>query len=163
VYYFQVGKTEDGDPSWALYDDDHELAALAGETFASLASARRACESFKASAATARYEVYLDDGNRWRWRAWSSGKKVGVSGLRFGSNSNAERAVENVRARAGRAVIAKPPNVDDIRRVFNVSPEEVTDADLRRALTIVRGDYNLENMPEDVAESVRRFAAAIDR
>jgi uncharacterized protein YegP (UPF0339 family) len=163
VYYFHVGVTEGGDPSWALYGNDHKIAAWAGETFASLADARRAGESFKACASTARYEVYLDESNRWRWRAWSSGDQVAAAGGHFDSKSNAEGAAENVRVGAGRAMTGKPIDVDDIRRIFNVSPEDVTDADLRRALTIVMSDDNAEGMPEDVAESVRRFAAAIDR
>jgi hypothetical protein len=64
---------------------------------------------------------------------------------------------------AGRAMTGKPISVDDIRRLFNLSPEDVTDADLRRALAFLTNDIDAKGMPEDVAESIRRLAHAIDR
>jgi hypothetical protein len=57
----------------------------------------------------------------------------------------------------------KPISVDDIRRLFNLSPEDVTDADLSRALAFLTNDIDAKGMPEDVAESIRRLASAIDQ
>jgi hypothetical protein len=57
----------------------------------------------------------------------------------------------------------QPVNVDRIRRMVNVSPEEMSDADLRRALAALAADYNPDGMPDDVAKGARRFAEAIDR
>ena len=50
---FYVGNNTSGDPSWWLFGANDELAAWAGETFASESNARRAALAFKAGAATA--------------------------------------------------------------------------------------------------------------
>jgi uncharacterized protein YegP (UPF0339 family) len=63
---------------------------------------RVACE-FKAGAKTARYETNEDTGGSWRWLAGRSSDKVAASGESFYSESNAERAYENVRDNAGNA------------------------------------------------------------
>jgi hypothetical protein len=63
----------------------------------------------------------------------------------------------------GDAVADRPVNVDGIRRMLNVSPEEMSDDDLRRALAVLAADYNPDGMPEDVAEEARRVAEAINR
>ena len=73
------------------------------QTFASPYNAERAAASFKAGAYSARYEVYLDAGQAWRWRAWRSSDKVAASGESFSSKSAAEAAAENVRLNAGSA------------------------------------------------------------
>lgn len=100
---FHVGNTTAGKPSWWLYGDNHKKVAWAGETFASIANARRAAEAFKTAAAMCRYETYLDDGGSPRWRAWHSSDKVAASGESFSSVSAAEAAAENVRLNAGSA------------------------------------------------------------
>jgi uncharacterized protein YegP (UPF0339 family) len=101
--YFTVGNTKGGEPSWWLYGDNHEMVAWAGETFDSQSGARRACEGFKAGAATARYEAYVDGGGDWRWRASRSSDKVAASGESFDGRYEAERAGQNVRRNAGDA------------------------------------------------------------
>jgi len=101
--HFNVGNTQGGKPSWWLYGDNGEMAAWAGETFASEANAIRAAQSFKAGAASARYETYVDGGGNWRWRAWRSSDKVASSGESFDNKGNAERAAANVRDNAGGA------------------------------------------------------------
>ncbi|CAA0137282.1 Uncharacterised protein [Mycolicibacterium vanbaalenii] len=102
--YFSAGETKSsGKYSWWLYGENHEKVAWAGETFPSHYNAKRAAESFKAGASTARFEVYLDDGAEYRWRASRSSDKVAASGESFDSKYNAERAAENVRINAGRA------------------------------------------------------------
>ncbi len=100
---FQVGDTQGGKPSWWLYGENNEMVAWAGETFASQSNARRAASSFKSGAATARYEIYLDSGNQWRWRAWHSSDKVAASGESFSSQHSTQRAADNVRDNAGSA------------------------------------------------------------
>jgi hypothetical protein len=61
--YFSGGESKSGGVfSWWLYGGNHEQVAWAGETFPSLSNAKRAAESFKAGAATARFEVYEDAG-----------------------------------------------------------------------------------------------------
>jgi hypothetical protein len=57
----------------------------------------------------------------------------------------------------------KPVNVGGLRRLLNVSPDEMSDADIRRALAVLAADYNPEGMPEEVAAQARRFADAINR
>lgn len=79
------------------------MVAWAGETFVSAPNASRAAREFKAEASTARYEVYLDAGGSWRWRAWRSSDKVASSGESFYSEANAQRAADNVRDNAGNA------------------------------------------------------------
>lgn len=100
---FSVGKNQAGDSSWWLYGDNEKKVAWAGETFANASNARRAAESFKAGAETARYEIYEDQGDKWRWRAWRSSDKVASSGESFASKQSAERAAFNVRDNAGEA------------------------------------------------------------
>lgn len=53
------------------------------------ANARRAAASFEAGAATARYEIYEDTGDNWRWRAWRSSDRVASSSESFSSKSAA--------------------------------------------------------------------------
>ncbi|MCP2627139.1 DUF1508 domain-containing protein [Mycolicibacterium smegmatis] len=101
--YFSVGNNKAGDPSWWLYSENHETVAWAGETFASMSNARRAAEAFKAGARFATYDIYLDVGNKWRWRAIRGGNKVAASGESFDSKYNAQRAADNVRDNAGSA------------------------------------------------------------
>ena len=101
--YFSAGETKDGQYSWWLYGDNHETAAWAGERFPTLYNAERAAKSFKAGAATANFEVYLDSGGKYRCRASRSSDKVAASGESFDSKYNAERAAENVRKNAGGA------------------------------------------------------------
>jgi uncharacterized protein YegP (UPF0339 family) len=101
--YFKVSNTQSGDPTWWLYGDNNKLVAWAGEMFASSYNAERAAASFKAGASTARFEVYLDVGQVWRWRAWRSSDKVAASGESFSSKSAADVAAESVRLNAGRA------------------------------------------------------------
>lgn len=79
------------------------MVAWAGETFASQSNATRAAKSFKAGAATARYETYTDSGGSWRWRAWRSSDKVASSGESFDGEYEAQRAADNVRDNAGSA------------------------------------------------------------
>ena len=67
---FSVGKNRSGDDSWWLYAGNEKHVAWAGESFASAYNAKRACESFKSGAVTARYEIYEDAGGSFRWRAW---------------------------------------------------------------------------------------------
>lgn len=100
---FSVGPTKGGAYSWWLYGGNNEQVAWAGETFASQANAQRAAASFKAGASTARYEVYQDRANQWRWRAWRGSDKVAASGESFSSQYNAQRAANNVRDNAGGA------------------------------------------------------------
>ena len=101
--YFTVGNTQGGLPSWWLYGGNNRMVAWAGETFYSTSNATRAAEAFKAGAASARYEVYQDAGDNWRWRAWRSSDKVASSGESFYDQGNAERAAINVRDNAGAA------------------------------------------------------------
>lgn len=101
--YFHVGNTKGGKPSWWLYGGNNEMVAWAGQTFDSTTNAKRAAESFRVGAATARYEHYLDAGNKWRWRAWRSSDKVAASGESFDSKYDAERAAVNVQNNAGGA------------------------------------------------------------
>lgn len=99
--YFKVGNTQSGKPSWWLYGDNHEMVAWAGETFYSTSNAQRAAESFKVGAKTAQYDVYLDAGRHWRWRAWRSSDKVAASGESFSGETSAKSAADNVRDNAG--------------------------------------------------------------
>jgi len=101
--YFVVGNTKGGDPSWWLYGGNNEMVAWAGEIFPTTTNAKRAAESFRVGAATARYEVYQDLGDKWRWRAWRSSDKVAASGESFYSKYDAERAAANVRDNGGGA------------------------------------------------------------
>lgn len=103
--YFRVGNTQSGEPSWWLYGDNNKLVAWAGETFESTYNAERAAANFKAGAYSARYDIYLDAGQAWRWRAWRSSDKVAASGESFSSKSAAEAASENVRLNAGSATL----------------------------------------------------------
>jgi uncharacterized protein YegP (UPF0339 family) len=99
--HFQVGVTKNSQKdSWWLYGDNHEMVAWAGQTFPSPSNARRAALEFKAGAATATYEIYLDAGNEYRWRARRSSDKVAASGESFASKYNAQRAADNVKDNA---------------------------------------------------------------
>lgn len=100
--YFKVGSSSGG-PTWWLYGGNHEMVAWAGESFASDWNAKRAAQSFKEGAKTARYELYEDAGGKWRWRAWRSSDKVAASGESFSSKYSAQRAADNVRDNAGAA------------------------------------------------------------
>lgn len=101
--YFTVSPDASGKYNWRLFSGNHQLVAWSGENFTSQMSAHRAAAAFKISARMARYDVYLDSGNHWRWRAWVSSDIVASSGEAFDTKSNAERAANNVRDNAGGA------------------------------------------------------------
>lgn len=103
--YFTVGPNQAEQYTWWLYGANNVQVAWAGESFASHYNAQRAAAAFKAGAATARYEVYLDAAAQWRWRAWRSSDKVAASGEAFSSKAAAEAAAENVRRNAGSAAL----------------------------------------------------------
>lgn len=103
MWRFVVGNNTAGKPSWWLYSANNEMTAWAGETFASLHGAQRAAAAFKTGAKTARYDIYLDSGGAWRWRAWRGSVKVASSGEAFSSRYAAEQAAERVRNNAGAA------------------------------------------------------------
>lgn len=105
MWRFYVGNDRGGRPSWWLYAGNNELVAWAGESFASRSNAERAAAAFKAGARTARYDVYLDAGGHWRWRAWRGSDKVASSGESFSSRYAADRAAARVRDTAGSAAI----------------------------------------------------------
>ncbi len=97
---FEVYKTAAGNERWRLVAGNGEEVANSGEN---LTNAKRAAESFKASAKSATYEVYAS-GTSYRWRAKASnGQTVASSGEPFVSQSNAKRAADNVRDNAGSA------------------------------------------------------------
>jgi uncharacterized protein YegP (UPF0339 family) len=100
AYRFSAGKTKNSDFCWWLYAENGELVAWAGETFDNAENSRRAASSFKEASASARYEVFQDAGQKWRWRAWNSSDKVAASGEGFDSKGNAEKAAENVKDNA---------------------------------------------------------------
>jgi uncharacterized protein YegP (UPF0339 family) len=100
--YFRVDAVK-GNPTtftWWLFGDNHKQAGWAGETFPSRGNAHRAATSFRTGAASARFEVYLDKGIEYRWRAWRSSDKVAASGEAFYDKSTAQRAADNVRDNA---------------------------------------------------------------
>src|SRR4051794_2685245 len=98
---FVVSNDRSGRPSWWLYAANNHLVAWAGEAFASTYNAQRAAAAFKTGAKTARYEVYLDAGGSYRWRAWRGSNKVAASGESFSSRGAAQGAADNVRDNAG--------------------------------------------------------------
>lgn len=100
---FVVEYASNGRPYWSLTSSNGKMVAWAGQTFPTTYNANRAAEDFKAGAKTARYETYLDDGGKWRWRAWRGSDKVAASGESFYGKYEAERAYENVRDTAGGA------------------------------------------------------------
>ncbi|GAA4705001.1 hypothetical protein [Nocardioides conyzicola] len=102
---FSVENDAGGRSTWKLYADNDREVAWAGESFASTSNAQRAAAAFKAGAKAARYEVYLDDGDKYRWRAWKSSDKVASSGESFSSKSAAQTAADNVRDNAGSATL----------------------------------------------------------
>lgn len=105
MWNFKADYDKGGNPTWWLISvGNSETVAWAGESFSSLSAAKRAAESFKAGASTARFEVYLDSGGvHYRWRAWRSSDKVASSGQHFASKPDAERAARTVQANAGGA------------------------------------------------------------
>jgi hypothetical protein len=57
----------------------------------------------------------------------------------------------------------RPLNVDGLRRLLNVSPEEMSDHEIRRALAILAADSNPDGTTDEVVAEARRFADAINR
>jgi uncharacterized protein YegP (UPF0339 family) len=58
------------------------------------------------SMAAAKFPVYADAGQKWRWKLVSSnGQTIASSGESFSSRSSAQKAAENVKERAGSAEV----------------------------------------------------------
>jgi uncharacterized protein YegP (UPF0339 family) len=56
----------------------------------------------------AKFDIYKDKRGKFRWRLKArNGQKVATSGESFASRSNAKRAAESVKAKAGKAEIAE--------------------------------------------------------
>jgi uncharacterized protein len=101
---FEVYSDSGGHARWRLIAGNGQTIASSGESFSSTSNATEAAGNFKAKAKTWNYEVYADKGGDHRWRAKSSnGQTVGSSGESFASQSNAQRAADNVRDNAGAA------------------------------------------------------------
>lgn len=101
---FEVYADTAGNYRWRLKSSNGQKVATSGESFASESNATRAAEGFKASAKTYGYEVYKDSAGNYRWRAKATnGQTVASSGESFVSESNAQRAADNVRDNAGGA------------------------------------------------------------
>ena len=91
--------TRDDVHGWWIYAEDNVLTAWSGETYDSQASARLACESFKALVATCTIQIDEDNSGNLRWSAYAlNGQKIGTSGFSFASRASAKRAVRDVRA-----------------------------------------------------------------
>lgn len=101
--YFHAGLSTKNNPSWWLYGDNREQVGWAGRIFDSVNDAKAAAEYFRANVTAAVFDVYLDERNEWRWRAFVGGDRVASSGEAFASGSNARRAAENVQVNAGSA------------------------------------------------------------
>lgn len=95
------------------------MVAWAGENFSSTYNASRAASAFKSGAATARYEVYEDNGGSWRWRAWRSSDKVAASASRcaLGGRSPTSRDPGFVDVSQGRVNVTAlhPPRLSQKR------------------------------------------------
>jgi hypothetical protein len=58
---------------------------------------------------------------------------------------------------------SRPVNVDGVRRLLNVAPEDMSDADLRRALAVLACDKDPHGSLAEVAETARRVVDALNR
>jgi hypothetical protein len=54
-------------------------------------------------------------------------------------------------------------NVAGVRRLLNVSPAEMSDADIRRILVRWACELDGDEPPQETAANVRRFADAMNR
>lgn len=100
---FSIMNTIAGRPAWWLHAPDGRLVAWSGAPLADVEEAAGAAEVFKARAEGARFEVYVDHGGSFRWRAWSRAARVAESGESFVGRAEAQRAAEDVRLCAGRS------------------------------------------------------------
>lgn len=100
---FAIMNTLAGRPAWWLHASGGYLVAWSGSAQASEDEAIEAASAFKAKAHGARFEVYVDAGGKFRWRAWSRAMRVAESGEWFVSRTEAQRAADDVRLRAGQA------------------------------------------------------------
>jgi uncharacterized protein YegP (UPF0339 family) len=101
---FEVYDDKGGKPRWRLKAPNGQTTASSGEAFSSTANAKRAAENFKARAATATFDVHENTGGNYSWRATSSnGQTIATAGEAFSSKANAQRAADNVKAKAGAA------------------------------------------------------------
>lgn len=93
---FKTGEVTER-PTWWLYGTDNALVAWAGETFERPEQADHAAEAFRYSAGRAKFELFQDRQQRWRWRAVVSDVKVASSSDVFPSEIAARRAANIVR------------------------------------------------------------------
>jgi uncharacterized protein len=101
---FEVYDDSSGKPRWRLKAGNGQTVASSGEAFSSQSAAVSAAENFKSKANTWNYEIYADRSDKHRWRAKATnGQTVGSGGEAFDSKSNAQRAADNVRDKAGSA------------------------------------------------------------
>lgn len=100
---FSIMNTLAGRPAWWLHAPGGYLVAWSGAPFVDDAAAREAAGVFQDRAHAARFEVYVDTGGKFRWRAWSRAVRVAESGEWFVSRSEAQRAADDVRQRTAGA------------------------------------------------------------
>jgi hypothetical protein len=92
-------------PAWWLLDDDNQVVAWAGRTFASLAHADQAAHDFRVNADDPDYRIHTRSGGSWRWTAWrSEGVRVAVSGDWFPDEAAARNAARRVQQQACTAI-----------------------------------------------------------
>jgi uncharacterized protein YegP (UPF0339 family) len=98
---------EQGRYRWRLRANTGEPVATSAEPLSSESNARRSAAHFKAIARSWMYEIYVECGRCYRWRAKATnGRAVAVSHACFDARRDAERAVNEVMANAGRAADA---------------------------------------------------------
>lgn len=74
-----------------------------------------------------KYELFDDDGGRWRWQLRDDGGKVVmISGESFDSRTSARRALVQARAYAGQA---KLPSADGVEEVLGEVLERIAKRD----------------------------------
>ena len=103
---FKTGDVVVGRPSWWLYDTQNQVIAWAGDMFTSLDEAQDAADDFRFGASWARFELYRDRTDQWRWRALRDGRKIASSTMTYSSELDARRAANLVKTAVAHAVPA---------------------------------------------------------
>jgi hypothetical protein len=88
-------------PAWWLVDDDDQVLAWAGRTFATLGHADQAAHDFRVNPDDPDYRVHTATGGRWRWTARRpEGARVAASVDLFASEAAASTAARHVQQQA---------------------------------------------------------------
>lgn len=105
---FEVYKDKADEFRWKLVAGNNKVLATAGQGYKAKADAKNSIELLQKADAKSNFEVYEDEKKEYRWRLKAKNSQiVAASSEGYKEKAGAEKALEVVKAGAGKAEVAE--------------------------------------------------------